>query len=537
MVSTLPAMSRAMEITGARIWTGDPHRPTAHVLRIQRGRIVAIDSPVASSDADVIDASGRTLIPGLIDAHLHLLMGGRALSQLDLSRVRSRDDFSRAIAERHEALPPGQWLIAIGWSNENWGGEDPAKSWLAAAGERPVVCYRMDLHAALVNEAVLRRCDLSREPTGGRIVRDRRGEPTGLMVEAAAWTLINPLVPGETIEQKQAQIRAAQAHAHARGLTAVGSMEYSDDLKQAFAPLRDQLSLRIAVTLLDRNWPLDVGALQRRFRMLDDHPHLRVIGCKAFIDGTLGSRTARLLDNYVDDPGNRGMLVELAAEGNLNAWAERVASCGWSPSMHAIGDAAVRMALDAADAAERVNRGRRAKPRIEHAELIAPADVPCFGQRIASMQPLHKADDGRYAAHRLGEDRMDRFFLFRSLEQAGAILAFGSDWPVVDCDPLAGMRSAITGLTFDGGACRPEQNLSVESALRAYTTGAARALQLDDAGSLRIGAWGDCVLLDRDPFSADWKTQPPRVLMTIVGGEVVYDAREPPHDEETHASR
>jgi predicted amidohydrolase YtcJ len=232
-----------------------------------------------------------------------------------------------------------------------------------------------------------------------------------------------------------------------------------------------------------------------------------------------------MLEDYADDPGNRGMLVELAANGHLNEWAEAVARQQLSPSMHAIGDEAVRLALRAAAAAERADQSadRAGRPRIEHAQHTDPADLPLWNRRIASMQPLHKADDGRYIAQRLGPQRARNAFAFRDLRDAGAILAFGSDWPVVSCDPVLGMRAAITGLTLDEQPFATEQNLTVEEALTAYTAGAAFALNMHYAGVLGVGRLADCVMFDIDPFTADWAHQPPRAVMTVVGVEVVFD--------------
>lgn len=508
-------MPPSLLIHNARIWTATGN--FANAMLIRHGRVAAFNAAAAGAKADrMIDAGGATVTPGLIDAHVHLLLAGRQLSQLDLRHARSREQFEEAIAARHAKLPAGQWFIANGWASENWGGGVPDKTWLAAAGDRPAVAYRMDLHVALVNDAVLDMCDVTTDPPGGRIDRDHRGKPTGLMVEAAAWQLVNPLVPELDIQAKQQCLLAAQSHAHSLGITAVGSMEYARDVADVFKPLRDDLTLRCRITLLDRAWPMDFTG---RDILPADDPLLAIIGYKAFIDGTLGSRTARLLADYADDPSNRGMLVELAADGHLRDWAHAVANAGYSPSMHAIGDAAARLALDAIEGIDPTSR-----PRIEHAQQIDAADLPRFAGVIASMQPLHRADDGRYAASRLGTNRLAGSFAFRSLLSAGAILAFGSDWPVVTCDPIAGIRAAVTGLTLDGDVFQPQENLTVEEALRAYTTGAAHALQLDDAGELTPGKLGDAVIFDRDPFTADWANKPPRVATTIVGGEVVYDS-------------
>jgi len=491
----------SVDLHGGRIWTGAPQRPWATSLSIRDGRVTALD--VTGSPG--IDLGDLVAVPGLIDTHVHLVQAAEALGDLDLSSVTSRPEFEASIARAHASLPEGRWLVARGWSNERWpGGELPDKTWLAAAGDRPVVCHRVDLHATLVNDAVLARCDTSTSPPGGRIHRDAAGMPTGLMVEQAAWRLINPLVPDSTVEQRRDAVRRAQAHLATLGVTTAATMEYTRTVEQVLEPLRGELRVRCPVILLDRPWPLDVDAA-RRFAADD---RLAVIGFKAFIDGTLGSRTARMLTDYADDPGNRGLLVELAADGHLDAWVRLVAGAGLIPCMHAIGDEAVRLALDAL-------AGVTAVRRIEHAQHVDPADVRRFEGVVASMQPQHRVDDWTYVERRLGAARMRGAFALRDLAEAGAVLAFGSDWPVVTADPIAGMRAAITG---------HGQTIDVEQALRAYTTGAAHACRLD-AGVLRPGALGDVTVLDRDPFSCDWHASPPNVLMTIVGGQVVYDRR------------
>lgn len=512
-------MPDSLHIDNARIWTGDFRRPWARSITIRNGRVESLDNPAPAKERR-IDAHGRVITPGLIDSHMHLLKGGLSMAHLDLSHVRSRAEFERAIAKRHAELGPGQWLIAGGWSSENWpGGELPDKSWLQSAGGRPCACYRMDMHAVLVNDAVLAMCapGARSDPVGGRIVRDGRGEPTGLHIEAAAWQLVNPLVPSPGTDAKRQALLGAQAHVHALGLTAVGSMEYQRDVEDVFEPLRNKLTLRCRITLLDRSWPTEF-TFGREF---ENDDALAVIGYKAFIDGTLGSRSARMLRDYADEPGNRGLLVELAADGTLLDWAKGVAAAGLSPSMHAIGDEAARIALDILDGV-----GEKCRARIEHAQQIDRADLPRFHRRIASMQPLHKADDCRYVRSRLGDDRLASTFAFRRLLEAGAVLAFGSDWPVVSCDPLLGIRTAVTGLTLDGKVFGGDQNLTVEESLRAYTRDAAFCLQMDDAGVLAEGKVGDLVMFDRDPFVADWGDAPPRVVMTVCGGRVVYDASE-----------
>jgi predicted amidohydrolase YtcJ len=366
------------------------------------------------------------------------------------------------------------------------------------------------------------------------VMRDSEGAPTGLMIESALWKIVNPLVPEPNASSKRDALLAAQKHCHSLGITAVGSMEYARDVREILLPMANQLTIRCAVTLLDRGWPMDFAEAHELAIAAGDR--LSVIGLKAFADGTLGSRTARMLEDYCDDPGNRGMLVELAAEGTLHKWAHDVAREGFSPAIHAIGDHAVRLALNAFECLPEGITGR-----IEHAQQVHPSDLARFPRVIASMQPLHKADDGRYAVQRLGPERIQGFFPFRQLLKYHAKLAFGSDWPVVSCDPVAGIRAAITGLTLDGQLVRPEENLRTDEALFAYTAGSARALRMENAGVLAESASADLIMFDRDPFTADWIAAPPRVILTMARGEIVYrDEKEllqPEHVKETVTSR
>lgn len=516
-------MTNAMTFHNGRIWTGDAVRPWAESVTIDGGRFVAIDN-VAKMSGRVVDLQGRVVTPGLIDAHLHLLMGGQSLAQVDLSAADSREAFSAAILERHLAMAnePEQWIIAQGWSQENWPSKEmPTKAWIPDVGARPVVCYRMDRHAALVNDAVMGRLSSITEPMGGVIVRDKSGAPTGLFIEAAAWQLVNPMVPELSVMQRRDALRLAMRHANRFGITAVGAMEYARDVQEVYEPLRDELTLRCMITILDRP-PMQELNLALADSVAADE-RLAIIGFKSFLDGTLGSATARMLADYTDDPGNRGTFVELAAMPDgakaVRKWVAAVAEAGLSPSMHAIGDEAARVALDVAE-----SLGRSCRTRIEHAQQLHRSDIARFKDRIASMQPLHKADDGRYAERRVGQERLAGTFAFRKLLNAGAVLAFGSDWPVVSCDPMLGIRAAVTGLTLDEVVFLPEENLTVEEAMRAYTKDAAFVLGMNDTGVIREGAMGDLVVFDADPFAADWKNAPPSVALTVVGGEIVHEA-------------
>lgn len=458
---------------------------------------------------------GAIAIPGLIDGHLHLLLGGLGLAALDLCGCVSRAQVEQAIAARHAELPPGQWLLAQGWNEDRWGGELPTTEWFHTAPGRSVVAWRMDHHACVVSAAVLDRLKLDDHAPQSDVVRTAEGRPTGLLREAAAWHVAKPAIPAPTPGERVAALHRAVRLLHSVGVTGVGAMEYGRDLHAILAPRRDDLPLRMAVTLLDREWPLDLTP----GLCFEGTDRLWVVGYKSFIDGTLGSRTARMHEPYADAPGTVGEWTELAAEGRLQEWAEHVLAAGLSPSMHAIGDAALTAALDA------LARDERLVGRIEHAQTALPHDIArCWG-RIVSMQPLHKAFDAPTVRQRLGDGRLDRFFRFRDFMDAGAHLVFGSDWPIVSCDPVLGMRAAITGIDATGAVVAPAQSLTPLESLAAYTVAPARALGFPSgSGTLDAGSPADITVLDRDPLECDWSTAPPRVLMTIVAGEVVYRA-------------
>ncbi len=509
-----------LRVRAERIWTADAAMPAARSLVVQGPRIHSIDAGAFDRELD----GGPWVGPAFIDAHLHLTLGGLSLAQTDLSHARSRASFESAAAEAHARLPQGRWLRANGWDQGRWGGELPTAEWLSGCGDRPAVAWRMDQHACVLNRAALRlvaaRFDLSRDPPGGAVQRDPHGQPTGLFLEQAAWKWAKACVPEPTVQERREGLRAADAFLARHGIATVGSMEYARDLVEAVDPLRRELSLRIQATLLDRDWPLDWNLANGVHR----DEMLAVIGWKAFVDGTLGSRTACMLEPFSDAPANRGLLVELAQGGQLADWLREGLRRDFSMSLHVIGDAALRAALDAADQAEFRGVTAREALRLEHAQTVHPADLPRMKGRWASMQPLHKAYDAPGAEAALGAERMNRFFPFRALQAAGAQLAFGSDWPIVPPDVIAGLRAAITGLDVQGDVCRPDDNLDPESALRAFTVDAARCLRCNGrTGRVAPGLFADLVSLDRDPFRCNWVTDPPRVRWCMRGGQLAFE--------------
>ncbi len=511
------------QITNAHIWTGDPLRPWAKQMTIVDGRVESLnhESPASARCSDTLELRGAWILPGLIDSHAHLLMGGLFMRRLDLSLAKSRDDFDRLIASHTAQLASDQWLEAFGWNEQHWDGTRPDLTWLRAAGDRPAIAWRCDQHVALVNQPVLDLLDLRSDIAGGTIVRDALGHPTGLLIEQAAWKVLNPRIPSPTHAMRQQACRDACAHMLSLGVTTVGAMEYLDDIEQVLAPARDDrsLTLRIRATVLDRDRPL---AFARADAIRGDD-FLRIIGFKSFADGTLGSSTAAMLDDYCDATSTterRGSLMEHALEGTLAEWMHEVLHAGYSPSVHAIGDRALAELLRAAIASD-----PQLRTRFEHAQTVHPDSIARFRNRLISMQPFHKATDAPLARTRLGDHRNNRLFQFRSFLTAGARLAFGSDWPIASADPLEGMRIAITGQALDGKTYGENQNLTAREAIAAYTTGAAECLSsAQHLGQLTPGSHADFVALDRNPLACNWMDESPQVLMTAVQGVVRYDA-------------
>ncbi len=513
------AETRLTILRNGRFWTADPARPFATAMAMEHGRVTAVDgqalSLVSQRDTNapaVIDLHGRFVCPAFLDAHLHVTLGAATLAQCDLSGCASRDEFEARIAQHAatlDATDPNAWLIAFGWNESDWRGEAPDLSWLQAAGDRPAVAWRMDQHACVVNRAALALLDIT-PIAGGEIEVSR-----GIFREQAAWKRVIPAIPEPSIAAKRANLAKACAYLHSLGLAGGGSMEYLRDIRDVYLPLLERLTFRVKATVLDRDWPLDTPpTLPAEARA--GHPFFEIIGMKSFADGTLGSRTAWMLEPYSDAPYTDGLAMEHILRGELAAWMRAVQKLGLSPSVHAIGDRAARTLLDACDAC-----ADHPAPRLEHMQTLAREDVPRLAGRFASMQPLHKADDARQAIARLGHARIERFFAFRALLAHGARLAFGSDWPIVSPDPLLGIKAAVTGLDLDGRPFATEHSISVDAALAAYTRVPAEMLGFP-GGVLREGRAADLVILDRSPFEIDWTREMPKVVATMVDGREVH---------------
>lgn len=521
--STHTSEPEPLRLAGVRLAEAGASRSAPVDLEIVGGRVASIGPATGAAPPGPrrIDGAGTWAIPGFVDPHVHLVMAARALAETDLTHVDGRSAFEAAIAAA-AAAPERRtdgWIIARGWDESRWDGTMPDAGWLAAAGDRPALAWRMDIHAAVLNEPALARCDLREPVPGGTIVRGDDGRPTGLLLEAAAWERAIPVLPVPTPAEDRAAVAAAVEHAHARGIVALGSMEELDGLEHVLVPMATDGSLGILVRAMVIDDAPDIPVA--RIRAIPSTSDLRVIALKAFADGTLGSRTARFLEPYADAPDESGLWTGRARDGGLVPWASQVARAGFGVAIHAIGDAAVRAGLDALDAVHAIDPSLLR--RLEHAQHVDDQDFGRFRGIFASMQPGHRIGDRATMDDRIGAARAKRAFPYRSLQTAGARLAFGSDWPVIDCDPLDAIASAVAGVTR--GSPRPDgEEIAVETALAAHAAGAWASIDEPERGCITPGSPADLVLLDRDPYALDWSRERPRIVAVMAGGRVVHEA-------------
>jgi predicted amidohydrolase YtcJ len=527
-------------IVNARVWTGDRATPWAEAIAASGEQIAAVGTNDAirriATDLTPIDAGGRLVVPGFIDTHVHFLEGGFRLASVQLRDAKTRDEFVSRIAAFAATVPPGTWITGGDWDHSLWGGELPRRDWIdAATPGHPVWINRLDGHMKLANSAALKAAGVTRQTkdvAGGEIVRDRSGEPTGLLKDNA-MALVDKVVPPASTDMRERALAAAMKYVAEQGVTSIHDMSMGswDDLA-TFARARQQKTLitRVYSVLPLADWERLRDAVARKeYGGADGRGDewLRVGGLKGFVDGSLGSHTAAFHAPFNDAPNDRGLFVNTPED--LYRWISGADKAGLQVMVHAVGDRANSVLLDIFERVIGENGSRDRRFRIEHAQHLTPSDIPRFAKLgvIASMQPYHAIDDGRWAEKYIG-DRIKTTYAFRSLLHAGAMLAFGSDWFVAPPTPLEGIYAAVTRRTLDEhnpGGWVPEQKISVEEALRAYTAGAAHA-SFDESrlGVLSAGRLADLVMLDRNIFD-----MPPeemrnvRVLLTVVGGQKVFD--------------
>src|SRR5882762_3543380 len=476
-------------VTHAKIYTGDPAHPEAEAVAILGDRVVATGShdDVAAwrgPATRVIDAAGRRVVPGFNDAHVHFISGGMDLDNVDLKNTKDTGEFVRLLAERTARTPRGEWILGGNWDEQSWSPVKLPDRLLIdkVTPATPVFLSRYDGHMALANSVALGLAGVTAktaDPPGGEIVRDARGEPTGLFKDAAL-SLVAKVIPPFTHEQRLRAARRALAHAASLGVTSVQDMNPEYDDIAAYAELleRGELTVRIyaAPSLTDWQDQAKIG-LRRAF----GSAWLRLGALKGYADGSLGSTTAYFFEPYLDAPSTRGLLSDEMQP--LDAMRDRMTkadAAGLQLCVHAIGDRGISMILDLYAEVAKTNGARDRRLRIEHAQHVAPKDFDRFAAQrvIASVQPYHAIDDGRWAERRIGADRIKTTYAFRTFLDRGVRLAFGTDWSVAPLDPMQTIYAAATRATLDGknpDGWVPEQKITVKEAVEAYTKGSAYA--------------------------------------------------------------
>ncbi|MBO0700995.1 MAG: amidohydrolase [Zavarzinella sp.] len=540
-----PPLAADLVLVGGKVWTVDPERPEAQAVAVWRDRIVKVGTDaevkaLVGPKTKVISLDGKRVVPGFYDSHLHFLGGGEQLGRVELKDAKDEAEFGRRLSEFDQKMPRDRWLVGGNWDHDRaFGGKLPTAQIVDKyVKDRPVFIHRYDGHMALANSAALKLAGVTgdtKEPPGGVIYRLPDGKtPSGIMKDNAMG-LVERLIPEPGEDEITEAVRAAMAACAENGLTSVQDMDGSSaKTRRTLFRVLQRLARDGQMTVrLDLRWPIgarqDVIALGAETNLGGDF--IRVGGVKGFMDGSLGSSTGLMFEPYEGSPDNRGVFV--TEPDAMRAMIRSADRAGLSVAVHAIGDRANAVLLDLYAEVAKQNRPRDRRFRIEHVQHLRPSDYRRFKELgvIASMQPYHAIDDGRWAEGRIGPKRCASSYAFRSLKAAGAVLAFGSDWPVAPLDVLAGIDGAVNRRTLDGkhpDGWFPEQRITVADAIEAYTLGSAYgAFEEKDRGSIRAGKLADLVVLSRDildPAERD-KIADTKVQTTIVGGKVVYERK------------
>ncbi|HTZ31770.1 MAG TPA: amidohydrolase [Methylomirabilota bacterium] len=520
-----------------RIYTNDPKHPWAEAMAIRDEKVfcigtisqILLDCGGAQSH-DVIQLKGLFVMPGFNDAHAHL--GGAARDKLNvqLNTATSIADIQKLVKEAVDHHQPGEWILGSGWDQTRWADAKlPSRIDLdQAAPNNPVYLDHISGHIAAVNSLALKHAEITVEtpnPPGGEIDRFADGEATGILKENAK-EMVEQRIPDPPDAERKKGIELVFAELARNGVTSIQDFSAWEDFR-AYIDLKQEKKLTVRIT----EWlPFTASTddLQnKRAEGGTTDPWLRTGALKGFLDGALGTRTAALLAPYSDDPSTSGILT--IDPEKLKAMAIERDRLGFQLAFHAIGDKANRIALDTFESLLRVNPPRDRRDRIEHAQVVAPEDIPRFGalKVIASMQPSHETNDMRWAEQRLGPERSKGAYAWNSLQKAGARLAFGTDYDVEPIDPRRGLYACVTRAGLDGappGGWIPNEKLPLGDCIRAYTTGSAYAEFMEGKkGELKVGQFADFVVLSRDLTKASpAEILTTEILRTVVGGRTVY---------------
>jgi predicted amidohydrolase YtcJ len=533
-------------LVNGKVWTVNPAQPQVEAVAVWRDRILAVGKSddiksLAGPKTRVIDLKGCRVVPGFYDSHIHLLGSGLRLGEVALKDAKDEADFGKRLREFDRKLPRDRWLLGGEWDHDGtFNGQLPTAELLDKyVPDRPVFLRRYDGHMAVVNSRVLKMAGITAEkadPPGGVIYRKPGSrEPSGLLRDNAMG-LVDALVPAPSEGEIAEAVQAALAESRQNGVTSAQDMDGSGPAtRRTLFRIYQQLARDGKLTVrIDLRWPLGewetLAKIGAEAGFGDDW--VKIGGLKGFVDGSLGSSTAKMFDPYLNEPGSTGVYV--TPLDRLRRDIIDADRAGLSIAVHAIGDRANAELLDIFAEVAKTNGRRDRRFRVEHAQHLRPQDYARFKELgvIASMQPYHAIDDGRWAEGRIGAKRCASSYAFRSLLDSGAKLAFGSDWSVAPLSPILGIDAAVNRRTLDGKHPKgwfAEQRISVAEAVEAYTlTSAYAAFQEKDRGSIEVGKLADLVVLSRDIFAEAERDHiaETTVVLTVVGGRVVHEAKD-----------
>ncbi len=520
------------------IWTGENSRPWAEAVGIKGDKIFLVGSNkdvrnLAGKKTQVLDLRGDLVLPGFIDSHTHFLSGGFSLLSIHLREAKSKREFIARIGEKARELGKGQWIQNGDWDHEQFDPPElPRREWIdSVTPENPVCVNRLDGHMVLVNSLALQIAGINKNtasPEGGEIVKDpKSGEPTGILKDAA-MDLVTHHIPEPGLEEKIKATEAALRLAAECGVTSLHEMADSS----SFEIYQDLFRKKKLTSRIFLYVPVSQVDLYSRLRLKTPfgNEYLKIGGLKGFVDGSLGSSTALFFEPYTDQPNLVGLLSsDMFPEGIMERRIRAADQAALQTAIHAIGDKANAIILDIFERVIQENGPRDRRWRIEHAQHLRPVDMERMAKLdiIASVQPYHAIDDGRWAENRIGRDRCHTTYAFRTLLDQGVRLAFGSDWTVAPLNPLSGIYAAVTRRTLDGknpDGWFPEEKISLQEALTGYTLNGAYAEFAEDLkGSLAEGKLADIVILSQNIFNVPAeKIIETRVKTTILGGRIIY---------------